>query len=210
MATGHACDMQITQSAQSCTGRSGFCCAGCVPSSARQIGTLPAGAPMASGDSEIVARRRIWHQIASSDAAKPIVGFSLWKETAFRSSTRRTGAHSICHIGTTSLAPGRKQDLRASFLRLGRKQQRIAPASASVRRVGCLGFRYVTSCGRRRHTRRADERLIITRKAWSSLVRHTAFRTVTTNSRGVKSSLTKMTYADEAVRPLPHPLSWAW
>jgi hypothetical protein len=66
-------------------------------------------APMAGGASEIVARRRIWHQTASSDAAKPIVGFSLWKETAFRSSTRRTGAHSICHRRTTNLAPCRRQ-----------------------------------------------------------------------------------------------------
>ena len=35
--------------------------------------------------------------------------------------------------------------------------------------------------------------VIITRRAWSSLSLNSPFRTVTTNSRGVKSSLTRMT-----------------
>ena len=116
MASGDACDRQITHRAQSCAGWPGFCCAGCVPSSAWQIGTSPAGpAPMSSGASEIVARRRIWHQTASSDAANPTVGFSLRRETAFRFSTRRTDVHSICQIGTTSLAPRRRQATAPSW-----------------------------------------------------------------------------------------------
>ena len=163
-----ACDRQITHRAQSCAGWSGFCCAGCAPSPAWQIGTSPAGpALMSSGASEIVARRRIWHQTASSDAANPTVGFSLWRETALRLTARRTGLHSNCQSGMTSVAACRRQAIalpswrrpnhpnlhsvprlrctspgsgsapastlpRASFLRLGRKQQRIAFVSASV------------------------------------------------------------------------------
>jgi hypothetical protein len=90
-------------------GWSGFCCAGCA-SSSWQIGTSVTGpVPISSGVSEIVARRRIWHQTARSDAAKPTVGFSLWREIAFRFSARRTGGHSICQGGTTSAAAFRRQ-----------------------------------------------------------------------------------------------------
>ena len=139
---------------------------------------FPPGRRWLSGDSEIVARRRIWHQAASSDAANPIAGFSLWIETALRLRARRTGVHSICQSGMTSVAACRRQAIalpswrrpnhpnlrsaprlrcatpgsgsppasalpRASFLRLGRKQQRIAFASASVRCAGCFGFRHI-------------------------------------------------------------------
>lgn len=110
MASGNACDTQHAHKAQLCAGWPG-CCAGCDPSSVWQIGEFPTGsAPRPSGASEIVARRRIWHQTASSDAVNPIAGFSPWKGmVAFRSSVRRTGARWICHSGTTSPASRGRQ-----------------------------------------------------------------------------------------------------
>ena len=109
MASGNACDTQHRHTAQLCAGWPGGG-AGSVPSSVWQISEPPTGSvPTSSGASEIVARRRIWHQTASSDAAKPIAGFSLWRETAFRLRVRRTGVHSICQGGMTSVAACRGQ-----------------------------------------------------------------------------------------------------
>ena len=73
MTSDDACDWQSTHRVQLCAGWPGFCCAGCVPAWARQIGTLPTGpAPLAGSTSEIVAKRRmIWHQTAMSEAANP-------------------------------------------------------------------------------------------------------------------------------------------
>ena len=111
---------------------------------------------MSSGASEIVARRRTWHQTASSDAANPTAGFSLWIETAFRLRARRTGVHSICQSGMTSVAACRRQAKPRCRVAMRPRppscgphssgsveQQRIAFASASVRCAGCFGFRHI-------------------------------------------------------------------
>ena len=78
------------------------------------------------------------------------------------------------------------------LLRLGGEQQRIALGAAGVggaRRLG-LGDSLVNTATTQTPRRCA---VIMTLWAWSSVMRNSAFSTVTTNSRGVKSSLTRMT-----------------
>jgi hypothetical protein len=111
MASGGACARQMTQRAQSCGGCPGVWGVGCDPSSVWQIGTLPMGSALiANCGSEIVARRRTWHQTASKEPANPIAGFSLGRgAAALRSSTRHTRAQSIRQGRTISLGAPLRQ-----------------------------------------------------------------------------------------------------
>ena len=83
-------------------------------------------------------------------------------------------------------------DVDCLFLRLGGEQQRIALGAAGVGGAGRLGLGDVLGETATTQTPRWCA-VIITLWAWSSVMRNSAFSTVTTNSRGVKSSLTRMT-----------------
>ena len=105
MASGDACDRQITHRAQSCAGWSGFCCAGCVPSSAWQIGTSPTGqrrcpaAPARSWRGEGSGTRR---QAATRQTRPPVS--ALEEESGYSAqSIAAQPAHPTCQSGTNSL-----------------------------------------------------------------------------------------------------------
>ena len=71
----------------------------------------------------------------------------LWAAASVDGSERSRSVYSlVAHASLTSrryLQPSKKYGLDALFLRLRREQQWVAQSPARIRRVRCLGFRYI-------------------------------------------------------------------